>query len=314
VCFVGQANALRPNRTSQILIYIREFEFAANIKFLSLGDCPASVATTGGIDHFDGDIRVVLPNTAIPGTGPIPGNGCTSFIVGGSYNGGNDGWGSWSGGPNDVEGNRSCLYNLKLGDDPWNTDPYLNHTLHEFGHALGLAHEHERSDVDHSICSQANFGGGATSGFLTDYDRLSVMHYAFPTCGIEGNYGRSGLSALDRLGLHILYPEDLQAAEFVGTTVIPSNRNLALSSAWQVRGAKIDFAAKDFLWKLSGTEISRQPSINEPVHAGSYTLEVSHRDFLERTYNYIGPVKVLEPSDYNRFVAGISASQLSLMQ
>lgn len=75
------------------------------------------------------DIRVLLPFTSAPWTG---------------------GWGSWSNAPNDLATNRANLYNLKLGGEPYGASamPYLNYTLHEFGHALGLSHEPERNDVE----------------------------------------------------------------------------------------------------------------------------------------------------------------------
>jgi hypothetical protein len=332
VCFVGDAPSLRPDRVNQIRQYIREHEFAANVRFQYLGSCPAATQQSNGNDYFDGDIRVVIPGINVSGTGPVPGNGCQMFIENGVYNKKNDGWGSWSNAPDDLAVNRSCQYNLKLGDDPWNDTPYLNHTLHEFGHALGLAHEHQRNDAnipaciekypqftDQTACKKANhvwigycmngYGVGTSEGYLTLYDRNSVMHYAFPSCGIEGNYGYSGLSSMDQLSVHILYPENVQVAEFIGTTVIPSTRPLALASAWQARGANLAFAAQDFSWRLSGTLLGTNASVSFPVAPGNYRLEFAHKDFLDRTYSYAGPVRVLTPQDYNRFAAGIVAAQ-----
>ena len=97
----------------------------------------------------------------------------------GNYNGNNDGWGSWSNAPDDLAAHRSCLYNLKLGDDPWNDTPYLNHTLHEFGHGLGLSHEHVRDDANISSCTESGYGGNYSDGKITAYDKRSVMHYDF---------------------------------------------------------------------------------------------------------------------------------------
>src|SRR5262249_13145717 len=148
LCFVGNAVTARPDRVTQILAYIKEYEYAANIRFTNLGACPASLPQPDGRDSFDGDIRVVIPNTSVNALGPVPGTGCRMFLdKNGVYDHKNDDWGSWSNAPNDLSTNRSCLYNLKLGDDPWNGTPYLNHTLHEFGHALGLSHEHQRADI-----------------------------------------------------------------------------------------------------------------------------------------------------------------------
>src|SRR5262249_41694701 len=121
VCFVGDAVTARPDRVQQILTYIERFEYAANIRFNPLGACPPSVTQPDGNDYYDGDVRVVIPGINVSGAGPVPGIGCPMFRdQNGAYNGGNDGWGSWSNAPNDLPINRPCLYNVKLGDDPWN--------------------------------------------------------------------------------------------------------------------------------------------------------------------------------------------------
>jgi hypothetical protein len=313
VCFVGNAPSLRAARVAQIEQYLREYEYAANVKFKFLGDCPAATHQANGNDFYDGDIRVVIPNVNVSGTGLVPGKGCQDFIENGSYNHKNDGWGSWSNAPNDLTPNRACVYNLKLGDDPWNDTPYLNHTLHEFGHALGLSHEHARNDVDKAHCTAKDYGGNVSDGHITIYDKLSVMHYAFPTCGIEGNYGYSGLSAMDRLSVHIMYPEEKQVAEFVGTTVIPSTNVLSLVSAWRSRGADMNFAASNFSWSVSGTQVGTGASVDTKLSPGDYTLAISHKDFLGRSYSYSGPVHVLAPKDYARFAASVTSAQSALL-
>ena len=303
VCFVGDALTSRPARVQQILSYINNYEYAANVRFSSLGTCPAAGKQANGDDYYDGDIRFVIPGTSVDATVQVPGKGCPA--------GDNSGWGSWSNSPNDLTTHRSCLYNLKLGDDPWNATPYLNHTLHEVGHALGLAHEHARKDVDHSICNAANFGGNATS-YLTTYDRYSVMHYKFASCGINGNYDYTGLSDRDRLAVHILYPEDVQVAEFVGTTVVTTNANLVLGSAWKQRGAVLDFVANDFSWKILGNVVATSPDLNTHLSAGDYTLQYAYKDFLGRNYSYSGRVHVLEPETFGRIISGPIAARAVL--
>src|SRR5262245_9909627 len=267
VCFIGNAVTSRHGRVQQILDFLKEFEYAANVKFNYLGKCPAPIKQPNGDDFYDGDVRVVIPSIDVSGSGQIPGIGCQAFLEGGKYNGKNNGWGSWSNPPWELSVNRPCLYNLKLGDDPSpppggtagnppSATPYLNHTLHEFGHALGLSHEHERSDVDKANCTAAGYGGGASSGFMTPYDKRSVMHYQFLSCGINGNYDNNGLSVWDKLALHILYPEDARVAEFVGTTVVCASIPLRLHSAWKDQGANINYVANDFVWRLSGQTVS----------------------------------------------------------
>jgi len=157
VCFVGDAVTSRPLRVQQILTYIREYQFAANIRFNFLGTCSPPTTQQNGNDFYDGDIRIVIPATSVDGTtSQVPGKGCTEVNTGD--------WGSFSNFPNDLPNARACVYNLKLGDDGSGGVAYLNHTLHEFGHALGLAHEHIRSDVDTTICTAPGFGGTVSTG------------------------------------------------------------------------------------------------------------------------------------------------------
>jgi hypothetical protein len=324
VCFVGDALNSRAARVQQVLTYIKEYEYAANIHFNSTGTCAPATTQPNGNDFFAGDVRVVLPNVngttvagwqGVGGTGPVPGKGCAIFRdANGNYTNENNGWGSWSNAPDDLEKYRSCLYNLKLGDDAGPSGvPYLNHTLHEFGHALGLAHEHERNDVD-PTCTASGYGGSANSGFITPYDRNSVMHYQFTACGINGNYGYSGLSTWDQLAVHILYPEDDRAAEYVGTTVVRTTDTITLVSAWQARGANMSFVASDFAWTVAGSVRSTSPSLTLQLpNPGNYSLHLSHKDFLGRTYSTSSTLRVLTPAGFAAQVAGPIAARLPLM-
>lgn len=311
VCFVGDAVISRPDRVAEILDYITHFEWAANIRFNYWGSCPAATQDANGNDLYDGDYRVVIPNISVTGTGAIPGNGCPMFLDdNGNYNGGNDGWGSWSNAPDDLNDNRACLFNLKLGDDPWNDTPYLNHTLHEFGHGLGLSHEHARNDVNEN-CTESGYGGSVSTGFITPYDRNSVMHYRFGSCSIDGNYGRNGLSKWDELALHIMYPEDIKVAEVSGRVVVRSTENLRLHSTWEDRGANMNYAAKNFHWSVDGNTVSTSSSLQIHLPVGVHKMSVSHQDFLDHSYTFTTIITVLSPDQYKRkIVAPIATSVL----
>ena len=328
VCFVGDAVTSRPDRVDEVLRYLRELEYSVNVRFDYLGSCPVSQVQSNGNDFFAGDIRVVLPNTAgtkVPtwagseGTGPVPGKGCPMFLgADGKYcdstcnqDSGNEGWGSWSNAPDDLAANRACLYNLKLGDDPWNATPYLNHTLHELGHALGLAHEHTRNDVDKPTCTDEDYGDGATDGHMTPYDRRSVMHYMFATCGINGNYDYTGLSDYDRLGLRILYPEANRHAEYVGATVRPAGSTVVLQSGWEARGANLAFVANSFQWVVNNA-IHSSASLSLLLPPGKYPFQYSYTDFLGRSYSAGGTIRVLAADEYDRLIAATRAAQLPL--
>jgi hypothetical protein len=253
------------------------------------------------------------------GTGPVPGKGCAVFRSDdGKYcdstcnrDSNNDRWISWSDAPDDLAANRACLYNLKLGDDPWNATPYLNHALHEFGHALGLAHEHVRDDVDKSACDNANYGGAEADGHLTPYDRRSVMHYRFPACGSNGNYDHTGLSDYDRLALRILYPEANRHAEYVGATLRPAGSAVVLQSGWQARGANLAFVGRDFRWTVNHTTRDGA-GLALLLPPGNYPFEYSYTDFLGRAYSAAGTIKVLAAEEYTRLVAATRAAQLPL--
>src|SRR5262249_49317239 len=143
--------------------------------------------------------------------------------------------------------------------------------------------------------------------FLTPYDRYSVMHYMFATCGINGNYDYTGLSTWDRLGVHVLYPEDGNPAEYVGTIVVRTTESLHLTSAWKVRGVNLDFATSTFQWIVDGNVASTNPDLVETLPAGDHPFQFSHHDFLGRNYSYQGTIHVMPPTAYDTWAAALAA-------
>lgn len=300
VCFVPGAFAARPTRVAQIQAYLAEIEGAANIRFDHQDSCPSPTSQADGSDFHDGDIRVQIPYTGAVTSGPVPGNGCTAVNPNSS----------WSAFPDDLEKNRACLYNLLLFDDAdASGTQWRNHTLHEFGHGLGLRHEHEREDAS-AVCAAA--GGDGTS-YLTRYDPASVMHYKVDSCGINGNYDHTGLSPLDRLSLHILYPEERRVAEYAGRTVLRAGERLALGSAWEVAGADIRKVARRFRWRIGGVLVSTASRVNLRLRSpGTATLQLGYHDFLGRSYYWSGAIRVLDPKEFDGQMAAV-AGGLTLM-
>ena len=83
--------------------------------------------------------------------------------------------------------------------------------IHEFGHALGFSHDHNRKHGNPEWCKDKN--QGSTGGWMiTPYDLKSVMNYCNPKWGGDGN-----LSNLDITGLRKAY----------GSPGSSPNRNLA---------------------------------------------------------------------------------------
>ncbi|MBM4187981.1 MAG: hypothetical protein FJ206_11805 [Gemmatimonadetes bacterium] len=326
VCFVGDANLTRAAFITQIRDYLSIHQGTANIDYTFLAACPAPTRDASGNEVFGGTIRVLLAGTNVPYSPtptatmiPIPGVGCTRGVpVATDVNGqprrdasGNliDSGASFALFPSDRSpaNDSHCQWNLRLGNDGDAAGTlWRNHTLHEFGHQLGFAHEFERSDARDNTtaagCTGAQqwidglpaSGTGNTQFTSEGYDLQSTMNYTIPACpNYVGNYGHTGLSALEKLSLHFMYPEDRLVAEYEGTTVVAQGTPVSLVGQWEFRGAsRSGFRMiTSYQWLEGSTVLGTGAAVSIATPAlGTRQLTLRYTDQWNRLYQ--APVEI----------------------
>lgn len=332
VCFVGNANATRAAFITQIRDYLSIHQGAANVDYTFLATCPAPTRDANGNEVFGGTIRVVLAGTNVPYSPtptatmiPIPGVGCTRGVpVATDANGqprrdasGNliDSGASFALFPSDRSpaNDTHCQWNLRLGDDADAAGvPWRNHTLHEFGHQLGFAHEFERTDARDNTtaagCTNAQTwidglpaSGTGNTQFTTErYDLQSTMNYTVATCpNYVGNYGPTGLSDLEKLSLHFMYPEDQLVAEYEGATVAALGTPVTLVGQWEFRGASRGGfrMITSYQWSEGSTILGNGAAVTVATPMlGTRQLVLRYTDQWNRLYEAPIEIRVVPPA------------------
>jgi hypothetical protein len=320
ICFVGDALASKPDDVAFVMRHLKVYEEHGNIRFRLMGDgrCPPPrPGRDPNYDYHDGDLRIAIPGsldydgkTRITGARLKPGlgKGCPPEPDAETA------W--WSSGPEGTNkpDRRACRLTT------WLAKRLARNTiLHELGHAIGLHHEHERTDVpmdDPHVAScfrtRKEFGKwlkpGADGVFhITPYDRDSVMHYTLkdpkkPGCTLGNDKGNTGLSRLDKLTIRIMYPPDERIAEVRGPKrlIFVPGRPVKLQNEWGVLGALVDNVVKKPRWVVTRgkdrvTELRTVDFSFKFDAPGTYDVRHTFDDPLGRDYSNSFKLELVSP-------------------
>lgn len=352
VCFVGDAvTAPAPALfVAQIQGFLRDHEAVANINYVFTGQCAGPTIDAAGLDVYGGDLRLVLSGTTVPYSPPpnaagrrvIPGNGCdrgvpvaidsmTRLAVLDASGNEIDTFASFGIFPSErtPQWDTHCQWNMRLGSDGQGGVPWRNHTLHEFGHSLGFAHEQTRPDARDAIRNAAcsRNPDGTDSQWFADlptqalgntllstepYDFASTMNYSVPDCGYVGNYSNAGLGELEKLSLHFMYPETERVAEYYGRTVLRTGETSTLVALWPLRGSSItnNPMITSYAWSVDGQLLASGPAATSAAlqfpTAGDRRLTLSYTDFAGRGFSFQTTVHVLAPDQFARRMATLA--------
>lgn len=138
---------------------------------------------------------------------------------------------------------------------------------HEFGHALGFAHEHNRSD--RFDCTEAH-QGTEPDFFVTPYDTVSIMNYCNPAWNGDGR-----LSDLDRLGASVLYGKGPAPVFGAGMVIAPytSGGSRQLETLYVTPSGAINI-----LWKVNNSWWKGPAALTGPnvVHPNAWLATVNY--------------------------------------
>ncbi len=139
-------------------------------------------------------------------------------------------------------------------------DNTLGTAVHEFGHALGLAHEHERTDAPNCNDQQRQ---SQTSNlvYVGKYDPSSIMNYC------KSNNINS-LSAGDVGGLNFLYPKaPISSGELAGEFYLKARHS---DKCVDISGSSRDDGANVQQWTCNQSGAQRFRFVQEA--GGSYSI------------------------------------------
>ena len=173
VCWENGSAATATEQTWVRNRILATWDAGSAVSFTGWGNCNAS--TTSGI-------RVLIQDAGphVVGLGKNLNNVVNGMLL-------NFTFAAWGSSCSNPAIRRSCIESI---------------AIHEFGHALGIAHEHNRPDTDRSLCTDAPQG---TNGdvIIGAFDNSSIMNYCF-----NSSYNNA-LSTTDRATINTMYPKNL---------------------------------------------------------------------------------------------------------
>lgn len=209
-----------------------------------------------------------------------------------------------------------CFLNTGF-NEPNPTAALIAAALHEIGHGLGLPHEHQRVDRPSDIqatcvdpnpdpnkwTDNGNYTVDSTYRLLTPYDGLkSIMSY----CRDWDENGRADvppfldLSAMDELGIEMLYPKSLGRRPTLpgamtnaggSQAIVRSDQTYSVMPDWVARGGLTN-SLSGFQWADQNLSVfSTQPTLSLSF-SSSRTIQLRMTDTLGRVHPFT-PVSVV---------------------